>query len=109
LDEDDPAIVALREKQAAETRAEQEMLAQQMGLSVEEMVALDAAASEGTEDAIQEYMEAFQRIDQDGSGSLSPDELRQVMGDLGEDMNEQELEDMIKEADRDGDGEIDYD
>lgn len=31
------------------------------------------------------------------------------MHELGEDMNEKELEDMIAEADHDGDGEIDYD
>lgn len=106
---EDPAMVVLREKQEAEKREEQEMLAQTMGLSVEEMVALDQAANEGTEDAIAEYMEAFHRIDVDGSGSLSPDELRDVMHELGEDMNETELEAMISEADHDGDGEIDYD
>ena len=109
VEEEDPAMILLREKQEKEQRVEQEMLAQSMGLSVEEMVALDAAASEGTEDAIQEYMEAFHRIDKDGSGSLSPDELREVMHELGEDMNEKELEEMIAEADHDGDGEIDYD
>ena len=107
--EEDPSLALLREKQEQEKREEQEMLAQSMGLSVEEMVALDAAASEGTEEAIQEYMDAFERIDKDGSGSLSPDELREVMHELGEDMNEKELEEMIQEADHDGDGEIDYD
>ena len=58
--------------------------------------------------AIAEYMEAFHRIDVDGSGSLSPDELRDVMVELGEEMNEKELDAMIQEADHDGDGEINY-
>ena len=49
-----------------------------MGLTVEEMDALDMAADEGTEEAINEYLEAFHRIDADGSGSLSPEELRDV-------------------------------
>ena len=37
-----------------------------------------------------------------------PEELRDVMEELGEDMNEKELEEMIHEADADGDGEINY-
>ena len=53
-------------------------------------------------------MEAFHRIDVDGSGSLSPDELLDVMVELGEEMNEKELDAMIQEADHDGDGEINY-
>ena len=60
-----------------------------------------------TQQVIEEYTAAFKEIDKDGSGYLSPDELRDVMDMLGEDMNPEELEKIIAEADKDGDGEID--
>ena len=109
MNPEDPAVTLLKEKQASEDREIKEALASSMGLTVEEMDALDASANADTEDAINEYLEAFHRIDADGSGSLSPEELKSVMNELGEDMNEAELEEMIREADTDGDGEIDYD
>lgn len=42
------------------------------------------------------------------SGTISADELRQVMLNMGEKLTPEEVEDMIKEADSDGNGEIDY-
>ena len=54
------------------------------------------------------FMEAFCQIDTDQSGSLSHDEMKVVMQELGDDMNEQRLSEMIAEFDVDGDGEIDY-
>ena len=36
------------------------------------------------------------------------DELRRIMQSLGEKMNEQELEEMIREADSDNDGLVNY-
>ena len=42
------------------------------------------------------------------SGTITVDELRQVMESMGESMTKEELDDMIQEADGDGNGEIDY-
>ena len=45
----------------------------------------------------------------DGNGFISAAELRHVMTNLGEKLSEQEVEEMIREADVDGDGQINYD
>ena len=47
-------------------------------------------------------------IDKDGDSQLSADELRHVMRNLGENMTEEDIEEMIREADIDGDGKISY-
>lgn len=57
-----------------------------------------------TKDSEAEIVEAFKVFDTDGSGKISADELRQVMHKLGEKLTDQEVEDMIHEADIDGDG-----
>ncbi|TFK60938.1 EF-hand [Pluteus cervinus] len=52
-----------------------------------------------------ELIEAFKIFDQDGTGSISRAELRFAMERLaGERLTEPELDDMMGEADRDGDG-----
>jgi len=52
--------------------------------------------------------EAFAVFDRDGSGKISSRELKQAMSSLGEKLNDDEIAEMIKEADKNGDGEIDY-
>ena len=42
------------------------------------------------------------------SGTISADELKEVMMNMGEKLTEEEVKDMIREADADGNGEIDY-
>lgn len=51
-----------------------------------------------------EIMEAFKVFDKDHSGKISATELRSIMCDLGEKMSQEEVEEMIKDADMDGDG-----
>lgn len=51
----------------------------------------------------------YRVFDKDGNGVISSTELRRVMTNLGEKLSEAEVEDMIKEADIDGDGMVNYD
>ncbi|KAF1345104.1 putative calmodulin [Delphinella strobiligena] len=61
-----------------------------------------------TSDTDSELREAFRIFDRDGSGTINADELRDVMKALGEDLSSAEIDEMIKEADKNGDGSIDY-
>jgi calmodulin len=55
-----------------------------------------------------EIKEAFKVFDKDGNGLISAHELRHVMTNLGEKLTDEEVDEMIREADIDGDGEINY-
>lgn len=56
-----------------------------------------------------ELMDVFMVFDRDGSGTISPDELRTAMRVIGEKLTDDEIEDAIRLADSGGDGEVDYD
>ena len=56
----------------------------------------------------EEIKEAFRVFDMDGNGLISASELRHVMTNLGERLTDKQVDDMIKEADIDGDGHINY-
>ncbi|XP_060084086.1 calmodulin-A-like [Ylistrum balloti] len=56
----------------------------------------------------EELREAFKVFDKDGNGFISATELRHVMISLGEKLTEEEVDEMIKEADTNGDNQIDY-
>ena len=51
-------------------------------------------------------MEAFRVFDVDQNGFISADELREIMKNLGQKLSEDEIEEMISEADKDGDGQL---
>ncbi|KAH7716680.1 calmodulin [Aphelenchoides avenae] len=55
-----------------------------------------------------ELREAFQVFDRDNDGFISPFELRHVMINLGEKLSEEEVVEMIREADLDGDGKVNF-
>ena len=76
-------------------------------------------------DSEEEIKEAFKVFDKDGNGYISAAELRHVMTNLGaclagyraiggahkktgEKLSDQEVDEMIREADVDGDGQINY-
>lgn len=59
-------------------------------------------------DSEKELKEAFRVFDKNGDGFISAPELRHVMTNLGEKLTDEEVEDMIKEADLDGDGLVNY-
>ena len=52
--------------------------------------------------------EAFRQFDADGNGVITADELRMAMSEMGEAMNKEDIEEMIAEADLNGDGVVDY-
>jgi len=60
-----------------------------------------------TQDVDETIKEAFFIFDADGSGSISTDEFREVMTSQGAMLSSSECNEIISEADRDGDGEID--
>merc|ERR1711924_45384 len=66
-------------------------------------------AKEFTPEEISEYKDAFSLFDKDGSGSISTEELGQVMKNLGQSPSKEELDCMVKEVDTDGNGEICFD
>ena len=55
-----------------------------------------------------ENSEAFKVFDRDGNGFISAAELRHVMTNLGEKLTDEEADAMVREADLDGDGQINY-
>ena len=55
-----------------------------------------------------EALEAFKVLDKDGSGSISEVELRQIMINIGENLTDEEIREMMQEADLDGDGEVSF-
>ena len=50
----------------------------------------------------------LQVFDKDGSGTISNAELRKIMTTYGETLTDEEVDEMIKDADTDGDGVVDY-
>ncbi|XP_061172189.1 uncharacterized protein LOC133181651 [Saccostrea echinata] len=55
-----------------------------------------------------DMLEAFKVFDKNGDGVISVSELRQVMNNLGERLTDRELQKMFRDADQDGDGEINF-
>uniref|UniRef100_A0AAQ5ZCS6 Calmodulin 1b n=1 Tax=Amphiprion ocellaris TaxID=80972 RepID=A0AAQ5ZCS6_AMPOC len=59
-------------------------------------------ADQLTEEQIAEFKEAFSLFDKDGDGTITTKELGTVMRSLGQNPTEAELQDMINEVDADG-------
>lgn len=55
-----------------------------------------------------ELREAFAVFDKDGDGFIGATELQSVMSQLGENLTLEDVHSMIREADQDGDGRINY-
>ncbi|ETO30580.1 calcium ion binding protein [Reticulomyxa filosa] len=56
----------------------------------------------------QELKQAFSMFDNDNDGEITSVELGKVMEQLGQKLTDQELADMIKEIDADGNGSVDF-
>jgi Ca2+-binding EF-hand superfamily protein len=80
------------------------------------MVSIEQAVREAQENPnislsardIQEFREIFNLIDTDGSGCISPEELGALIEQVGLKITQEELDELVKEIDVDGSGEIDF-
>ena len=53
-------------------------------------------------------LEKFRVFDRDGNGTISSAELKHVMAKLGEKLSDEEVDEMMRAADINGDGQVDY-
>ncbi|KAF3935067.1 Calmodulin [Dactylellina cionopaga] len=67
------------------------------------------APRDDSRDIEKELRSAFNVFDTDKTGTIDAKELRNVMKALGEDLTDDQIDDMIREADKDGNGTIDFD
>jgi len=65
-------------------------------------------AEELSEEELGEYREIFNLVDRDGGGSISNEELGELMDTLGINASQEEIDLMINEIDQDSNGEIDF-
>jgi calmodulin len=76
-------------------------------IDFEEFVTLMNRRSKET-DTEEEVLNAFKVFDKEGNGLISVTELRHIMITLGDQLNEDEVDELLREADSDGDGFINY-
>jgi hypothetical protein len=93
---DAKAKAAAEEKAAADAAESAELMAKYAELGLQES-------------DIMEYREMFNLVDADGGGSIGREEVLDLMGMVGYQCTEEEVDDMISEIDTDGNMEIDFD
>ena len=76
-------------------------------IDFEEFVALMNRRSKET-DTEEDVISAFKMFDRDMAGKISVTELRHLMKEYNEDYSNEELDEMIREADSDMDGFVNY-
>ena len=74
--------------------------------SLPEFLAMMSRATR-VEDTDEELRRAFQVFDRDNSGTISTEELRDVLRSIGENLTDSELDEMMHQVDVDGNGTID--
>ncbi|XP_062598570.1 neo-calmodulin-like isoform X2 [Saccostrea cucullata] len=68
----------------------------------------DGVSTSSSSSKSEKQLEAFRVFDMDGNGYIDKHELRYTMRRLGENLSDEDIKEMFKEADLNGDGLIDY-
>lgn len=61
-----------------------------------------------SKEELAEFREIFNLVDRDGGGTITKEELGELMDTLGIDATPEEIDLMINEIDQDSNGEIDF-
>eukprot|EP00612_Vaucheria_litorea_P002478 CAMPEP_0171459286 /NCGR_PEP_ID=MMETSP0945-20130129/4630_1 /TAXON_ID=109269 /ORGANISM="Vaucheria litorea, Strain CCMP2940" /LENGTH=149 /DNA_ID=CAMNT_0011985273 /DNA_START=27 /DNA_END=476 /DNA_ORIENTATION=- len=77
-------------------------------IDFDEFLRMMAKSMNEERNADEEMLAAFQVFDRDGNGLISIDELKQVMIELDQQLTNTQLEELVKQADVNGDGQINY-
>merc|ERR1719253_833305 len=76
-------------------------------IDFEEFLILMSSKKPDATDPDKELRDAFAVFDDDNSGSISREELKKLMKNLGQTLTDGELDAMMDEVDTDADGELD--
>ncbi|CAM0949060.1 unnamed protein product [Alopecurus aequalis] len=68
----------------------------------------DGTAAAMSSEQLREFREAFAFFDNDGDGRISAEELSTVVRSLGQSPTDEELRDMVRDVDADGNGTIEF-
>lgn len=77
-------------------------------IQFEEFLLLFSRHKKNAQPEDEELRQAFKVFDADGNGTISKSELKRVMDMLGEKLSDAQIDEMMREADTNGDGEIDF-
>ncbi|XP_078694741.1 uncharacterized protein LOC144923784 [Branchiostoma floridae x Branchiostoma belcheri] len=77
-------------------------------LSFTEFQALVAQVEQAKQQLGSKMREMFKRMDKNGDGYISPDELKASLAAMGNSMDDQVIDNMIQAADQDSDGRVNY-
>ena len=80
-------------------------LAEKLDVSLQELLNL---RKDLTLEQLEDYRGVFDMFDADGGGTISVEELSVIMRSIGMNPTEEEVLMMMREADEDGSGEIDF-
>jgi Ca2+-binding EF-hand superfamily protein len=61
-----------------------------------------------TEEQVAELKQAFAAMDTNGDGQVTKEELKSLLSQLGESVDDAVIDEMIKIADVNGDGKVDF-
>ena len=77
-------------------------------IELEEFIAMMQRHDSDAASAEDDIRLAFKAFDTDGNGEIDRHELKQIMEKIGEPLTDQEIDTMIAEADKNGDGLINF-
>jgi calmodulin len=102
-----PSVEELRDMLNDEVRDEEEDEDNKNRVTFKEFLRLMSNKSKD-DDTKKELIEAFRLLDRDGQGLINITELKEIMLENGESLSRDELELLLREADDDNDGYIEY-